>query len=225
MKNSILFIVFVSFSSIFLGQVYEVGFSVGGTNYIGDIGRTNYIYPNNLSGAAFFKYNWNPRIALRATYSYLPISGNDKNADTDIKQNRGFNFSNIINELAIGMEYNFYEYEISSEDKSWTPYILIELAGFNYKTVQSEPQPGSYIYTNKNSFAIPFGVGFKSRLSGKIAYSFETKFRYTFEDDIDYSTDRIASLNFGGTGNDWYVYTGFSIIYTFGRPSCYRQGL
>lgn len=225
MKNSILFIVLVSFSSIVFGQVYEIGVSLGGSNYIGDVGRTNYIYPNQLSGAAFFKYNWNPRIALRATYSYLPIKGNDKNADTDFKQNRDFNFTNTINELAFGMEYNFYEYDISSEDKSWTPYILLELAAFNYKTVQSEPQPDNYIYTNKTSFAVPFGVGLKSKLSGNIAFSIETRFRYTFEDDLDYSTARIPSLNFGQSGKDLYVFTGFSLIYTFGRPACYTEGL
>ncbi|WP_435416349.1 DUF6089 family protein [Polaribacter aestuariivivens] len=225
MKNRILFIIFISFSPILLGQVYEVGLSLGGTNYVGDIGRTNYIYPNKPAGALFFKYNWNPRIALRGTYSYLPIEGNDKNADTDFKQNRGLSFKNTIHELAVGMEYNFYEFDMSSEDKTWTPYILLELAAFNYKTPESEPQPRQYIYSNKTSYAIPFGVGFKSKLYGTLAFSVETKIRYTFEDDLDYSTSRIPSLDFEGTGNDWYMFTGFSLIYTFGRPACYTQGL
>ncbi|TMM32492.1 hypothetical protein FDT66_01335 [Polaribacter aestuariivivens] len=208
-----------------MGQVYEIGLSLGGTNYVGDIGRTNYIYPNKPAGALFFKYNWNPRIALRGTYSYLPIEGNDKNADTDFKQNRGLSFKNTIHELAVGMEYNFYEFDMSSEDKTWTPYILLELAAFNYKTPESEPQPRQYIYSNKTSYAIPFGVGFKSKLYGTLAFSVETKIRYTFEDDLDYSTSRIPSLDFEGTGNDWYMFTGFSLIYTFGRPACYTQGL
>ncbi|WP_171032290.1 type IX secretion system protein PorG [Polaribacter aestuariivivens] len=225
MKNRILFIIFISFSPILLGQVYEIGLSLGGTNYVGDIGRTNYIYPNKPAGALFFKYNWNPRIALRGTYSYLPIEGNDKNADTDFKQNRGLSFKNTIHELAVGMEYNFYEFDMSSEDKTWTPYILLELAAFNYKTPESEPQPRQYIYSNKTSYAIPFGVGFKSKLYGTLAFSVETKIRYTFEDDLDYSTSRIPSLDFEGTGNDWYMFTGFSLIYTFGRPACYTQGL
>lgn len=54
MKKSILFIVFVSLSAIMFGQVYEIGVSLGGTNYVGDVGRTNYIYPNQLAGNAFF---------------------------------------------------------------------------------------------------------------------------------------------------------------------------
>ena len=205
--------------------MYEVGISVGGSNYVGDIGRTSYIYPNKIAGAAFFKYNKNPRMALRATYSYLPIKANDLDADTDLRRDRELNFKNTINELAVGLEYNFYEYDVSTPGKTWTPYILLEFAAFNYKYITSETVPNQYEYNSKNSFAIPFGLGFKSKLSGSLAFALETKFRYTFEDDLDYNNEKIAKLNFGGTGNDWYMFTGFSLIYTFGRPACYTNGL
>lgn len=230
MKNSILFIVFVSFSSILLGQVYEAGISLGGTNYVGEIGRTNYIYPNKPAGAVFFKYNWNPRIALRATYSFLPIQGHNKNADRVLPLFNGLdisyrNFSNTIHEFALGMEFNFYEYDLSSEDKTWTPYILLELVGFNYSTISAETSPEVYEFSNKTSTAIPFGMGFKSKLFGDLAFAIEAKFRYTFEYDLDYTTTRVPSLDFGTNGKDWYMFTGVSLIYTFGRPACYTQGL
>tara|TARA_R110001592_G_scaffold81738_8_gene242528 strand:+ start:3537 stop:4154 length:618 start_codon:yes stop_codon:yes gene_type:complete len=205
--------------------MYEAGISIGGSNYVGDIGRTDYIYPNKLAGAAFFKYNSNPRMAFRATYSYLPIEANDLDADTDYRRSRDLNFKNIINELAVGLEYNFYEYDISSDDKTWTPYILLEVAAFHYNYIVSEPQPFQYEFDSKTSFSVPFGIGFKSKLSGPFAFSLEAKFRYTFEDDLDYTTDKVATLNLGGTGNDWYMFTGFSLIYTFGRPACYTNGL
>ena len=226
MKNSILSIIFISFSSILLGQVYEIGVSLGGTSYVGDIGSTKYINPNQLAGNVFFKYNYNPRIAFRGTLSYLPIKGDDAKADTDLRRNRGLNFTNTITEVAIGMEYNFYEYDISSEEKSWTPYILTELAAFNYSYVKSQDEEtGENILGKRTSLAIPMGVGFKSKLSGNLAFSIETKLRYTFKDDLDYSTDKIPSLDFRGTGNDWYMFSGLSLIYTFGRPACYTQGL
>ena len=225
MKNCILLLILTSFSNVSLGQIYEVGISLGGSNYVGDIGRTSYIYPNKLGGAAFFKYNKNPRMALRATYSYLPIKANDLDADTDFRRVRRLNFKNTINELAVGLEYNFYEYDLSTPGKTWTPYILLEFAAFNYKYITSETVPDQYEYNSKNSFAIPFGVGFKSKLSGSFAFALETKFRYTFEDNLDYNSEKIAKLNFGGTGNDWYMFTGFSLIYTFGRPACYTNGL
>jgi hypothetical protein len=225
MKNSILSIVFISFSSILFGQIYEIGASLGGTNYVGDIGSTNYISPNQFGGAVFFKYNHNPRFAFRGTLSLLPIKGDDDKADTDLKRERGLNFSNLIVELAVGMEYNFYEYDVSSKDKNWTPYILFEIAAFNYSYVKSQDTAENNVYAKKTSFAIPIGVGFKSSLSGNLACSIETKFRYTFKDDLDYTTNEIPSLDFGGTGNDWYMFSGISLIYTFGRPACYASGL
>lgn len=225
MKRSILVIVFIYFSNISLAQIYEAGISIGGSNYVGDIGRTNYIYPNTIAGAAFFKYNWNPRIALRAVYSYLPIQGNDLEADTDFRNVRGFNFTNTIHELAIGIEYNFYEYNLSEPGKTWTPYIVLELAAYNAKYVASETTPGQFNLSTKNTLAIPFGVGIKSKLIGPIAISLETKIRYTFNDDLDFTTENIQSLNFGNNNSDWYMFTGISFIYTFGRPPCYTKGL
>ena len=100
------------------GQEYEIGVSLGGTNYVGDIGSTSYINPNKLAGTVFFKYNYNPRVALKATYSYLPIAGDDAKAGSDFRNNRalGFSntinlgFSNTINEVALGLEFNFLHF-------------------------------------------------------------------------------------------------------------------
>ena len=210
--------------------MYEVGAFLGGTNFVGDVGSTNYIYPNKLAGAVLFKYNYNPRIAFRATYSYLPISGDNKNADRTLPLINGLNvselsFTNTIHEFAVGMEFNFYEYDLSSDDNTWTPYILVELAGFNYKSITAQPTPTSYSVKNKTSIALPIGIGYKSKLTGNLAFAVEAKFRYTFEDDLDFVSNKMPNVNIEGTGNDWYMFTGFSLIYTFGRPACYTNGL
>ena len=201
------------------GQEYEIGVSIGGTNYVGDIGSTSYINPNKLAGTVFFKYNYNPRVALKATYSYLPIAGDDAKAGSNFRNNRDLPFSNTINEVALGLEFNFYEFDISSEDKSWTPYILVELVAFNYdiKTATANK--------SKTALALPIGIGFKSKLIGNLAFSLETKFRYTFEDDLEDLEAELIRFPIEGNSNDWYMFTGVSIIYTFGRPACYTKGL
>ena len=51
----------------------------------------------------------------------------------------------------------------------------------------------------------------------------ETTVRYTFTDELDYSTNRFSELNFGGTSNDWYMFSGVSLVYTFGRPACFAD--
>ncbi|MCL7764273.1 DUF6089 family protein [Polaribacter sp. Z014] len=232
MKKRILFFVFVGFTTIFFGQLHEVGLTIGGTNYVGDIGKNYYFYPNKLAASVFYKYNWNPRIALRASYSLLPISGNDADADTGFRRDRldptgkTYKFSNTINELAAGIEYNFYEYDLSSDDKTWTPYLLLELAVFNYTNVKTYLPTGKVDKLGKKtSLAIPFGFGYKSKLFGTLAFAIEAKFRYTFEDDLDYLSTDTPNVNLEGTGNDWYMFTGVSLIYTFGRPACYTNGL
>jgi len=204
------------------GQEYEIGVSLGGTNYVGDIGSTSYINPNKLAGTVFFKYNYNPRVALKATLSYLPIAGDDAKAGSNFRNNRELSFSNTINEVALGLEFNFYEFDISSDDKSWTPYILAELAAFNYGIIVGET---ATVNKNKTVLALPIGIGFKSKLIGNLAFSLETKFRYTFEDDLDFISENNLDLNIEGNSNDWYMFTGVSIIYTFGRPACYTKGL
>ncbi|MFK8059130.1 MAG: DUF6089 family protein [Polaribacter sp.] len=224
MKNHILFIVLVSCSSFLLGQVNEIGLSIGGSNYVGDVGKNYYIYPDKPAGALFYKFNYNPRIALRATYSFLPIQGNDLDADIQFRKDRGINFSNTIHELALGIEYNFYEYNVAEEGKTWTPYLLIEVAGFKYTNVVEHIAGSAPVFGNKTSFAIPFGLGFKSKLYRSLAFALETKIRYTFEDDLDYVSNSTPNVNIEGTGNDWYMFTGFSLIYTFGRPPCYKDG-
>lgn len=225
MKNYILTILCTVYTSFLLGQVNEIGVFLGGSNYVGDVGKNYFIYPDNPSAAIFFKHNWNPRIAFRATYSYLPIQGDDADADTGFRKDRALpSFENTIHELALGIEYNFYEYNIAEPGKTWTPYILLEIAGFNYQNVQSHTVVTGAILGNKTAIAIPFGIGFKSKLYEKIAFAIETKFRYTFEDDLDYISNTTPNVNLEGTGNDWYMFSGISITYTFGRPPCYKDG-
>ncbi|MDB0610332.1 DUF6089 family protein [Tenacibaculum maritimum] len=79
MKIIYLFILFAFTAITTQSQTHEVGFFVGGSNYVGDIGRTNYIYPNKIGGGLIYKHNLNPRIGLRATYSYIPVRGMMKN--------------------------------------------------------------------------------------------------------------------------------------------------
>jgi hypothetical protein len=222
MKNKILFILFAIIAITLQSQTHEIGIFAGGANYVGDVGRTNYIYPNKLGGGIVYKYNLNPRIALRGTYTYIPISGNDKNSENLFRQGRGYQFTNNIHEFAAGIEFNFFDYNISNYKTTFTPYILAEIAAFNYSSPTERTSPNTIRLKNKFSYSLPVGVGIKGRLDDHLAIAFEVGARITLIDDLDFTTDKINSLNFGGTGNDWYMFTGFSIVYSFGRPPCYK---
>ena len=38
-------------------QINEIGVFLGGSNYIGDVGKTNYVNPNELSHGFIYKWN------------------------------------------------------------------------------------------------------------------------------------------------------------------------
>ena len=225
MKKLVLLITLVCITTTSKAQINEVGFFVGGSNYIGDIGPEYYIYPNNFMGGIIYKWNMNPRVALRGTFTYAEISSNDNDATNIARYNRGIGFNNSIKELAVGIEFNYFEYNLDDYRKTHTPYLLFEIAAFNYNVATSETGPQQYQYSSKTSFAIPFGIGYKTKLFGDLAVALELRARYTFEDDLDFTNNETPNVNIEGTGNDWYMFTGFSLIYTFGRPACYTNGL
>lgn len=226
MKKFVLFtaIVFITMTS--KAQINEAGLFVGGSNYIGDIGPEYYINPNNIMGGVIYKYNLNPRIALRGTFTYAEISSDDADATNKARFNRGMRFTNSIKELAVGVEFNYFEYNLDDDSKSRTPYLLVEFAAFNYNVVSRET--ARYQYESKTAYAIPFGIGYKTKLVNDFAIALEIRARYTFvddiDDDIDYNNQEMNSLKFGNPdSNDWYILTGISLVYSFGRPPCYAN--
>ena len=222
MIKRFLFIILICISAMANAQINEIGIFLGGNNYIGDIGRENYIYPNSFAVGGIYKYNLNPRIALRGTYTYAKISANDADSDNIARQYRDIQFDNTLHELAIGVEFNYFNYDLSTREQTHSPYILLEIAAINYNVVKSETSPGQYNYESKTSLSIPFGLGYKTKIAGNLAGAIEIGVRYTLEDDIDYNNSTIPSLTFGNpNNNDWYVFSGINLVYTFGRPSCY----
>lgn len=224
MKKFVLFtaIIFITMTS--KAQINEVGLFVGGSNYIGDLGPEYYINPNNIMGGVIYKWNLNPRIAFRGTFTFAQLSSDDADATNIARYNRGMRFTNSIKELAFGVEFNYFEYNLDDYQKTHTPYLLVEFATFNYNAVRSETAPGSqqYNYESKTAYAIPFGIGYKTKLVNDFAIAFELRARYTFVDDLDYNNQEIDTLKFGNPdSNDWYILSGISLVYSFGRPPCY----
>ncbi len=222
MKKTILFFIFLCISQISEAQIHEIGITIGGNNYIGDIGKESYISPNRIALGAIYKYNTNPRVAWRIAFTYAQIAANDANAKNIVRKNRGISFTNTIKELSLGLDFNFWEYDLSTIGRTATPYIIFEAAVFNSLKPVKETSSGKYEYKNQYSVAIPLGVGFKSKLIKDISIALELRARYTFRDDLDYNHKEIKSLQFGNpNNNDWYMFSTVSFIYTFGRPPCY----
>lgn len=222
MKKYVFLTLFIWISNYCFSQTHEIGFFIGGTNYVGDVGKTNYILPNSPGGSLLYKYNLNSRIALRGSFSLFSIKGDDSYSENAIRQARGFSFTNNVNEIALGFEYNFFEYDLSENKNLYTPYVLISVAAFNFEAPE-DVVASNYNFIRKTKLAIPIGIGFKTKVYGNLAFAVETSFRYTFTDKLDYPKNITPGPTFNtGSGNDWYMFTGISFVYTFGRPPCYE---
>lgn len=220
MKKQFLFYILILISTTSSAQLYQVGGFFGGSNYIGDIGSEYYINPNKIVVGGIAKFNFSPRITFRGTVLYSKIKANDVNAQSNFRKNRGYSFANTLIEGALGIEFSFFKYSLSKIGFTQTPYIIVEVGAVNYTLVSIGGET-----KRASSLVFPVGVGYKMKLANNLEIALETSFRYTFKDVIDYNNHAIVGndrYTFGNPkSNDWYVFTGITISYAFGRPGCY----
>ncbi len=221
MKKIVLLLIgVIIFTSTNAQWLYEAGVFIGGSNYSGDIGREMFIYPNRLAGSFIIKRNLNSRISLRATGSYLPLHDDDAFSSNEVRRFRNLRFTNRVIEAALGVEINYWDYDITRQYQGITPYLFLEAGAFYYHTV-SGGTTNAYVYSERISYTLPFGIGIKSRIYKRLSASAEVRAQYTLVDDLDYNNPNIPSLRFGNPNtNDWYFFSGISLHYSFKRPPC-----
>jgi len=223
MKRIFLFIFILGLTKS-KAQINEIGVFLGGSNYIGDVGKTNYVNPNELAYGLIYKWNKSPRHAWRFSYIQSKITANDLDSKVPGRYLRGYNFENNIKEVSAGLEFNFFDFNLHEFGTKITPYIYTGLSYTNYDEL--------YVLNkitkkdiNHGTFAIPMTVGLKSNITKEWILGFEIGARYTMTDNLDGSLPRnpnLQSLKFGNiNSNDWYVFTGFTLTYTFGQKPCY----
>ena len=205
-------------------QTYEAGLFLGGSNYIGDIGKTNYIAPNNIAVGGIFKWNISKRYSWRASAIYSKISAFDVDSDMQARIERGYEFENTLKEISAGLEFNFLDFNLHKMRKVFTPYLY---TGVTYTFYESQYFQGGIAQKNGNraTFAIPMTLGVKTNIFTYLVLGAEVGARYTFTDNLDGSNpenETLRNLRFGNVfSDDWYVFSGVTLTYTFGRKPCY----
>lgn len=206
-------------------QIHELGVTVGGSNYIGDIGSTKYINPTDM--AYGFQYRWNksPRHSWRVNYTYMPISAKDSDSDMPFRKARGLKTKNKINELMLGLEFNFFEFDLHNDWFAFTPYVHTGIAGFSYRDSYFNQYNKQIERETEYSLAIPITLGVKALINKKLVISAEVGARYSFTDNLDGNNPINPSSTIKPFGNvntkDWYVFSGINVSYTFGKNPCY----
>ncbi|WP_299551815.1 DUF6089 family protein [Seonamhaeicola sp.] len=206
-------------------QINEIGIYAGGSNFIGDVGATNYISPDQLAIGAIYKWNRSRRHSYRASLIFSKLEGIDTNSDDPRRIQRGYEFSTNITEFSLGMEFTFKDFNLHSQRKIGTPYLHTGITTAKHDNHYF--LNGAQVSENTSSwaFGIPMTLGYKATFIDNIVFGIEVGARYTFSDGLDGSlpdNPNLQSYRFGNiNNNDWYVFSGITLTYTFGENPCY----
>ena len=206
-------------------QIHEVGIFLGGSNYIGDIGKTLYVSPNEGAFGLLYKWNKSPRHAYRISYTQSKITANDLDSKEGSRNLRGYNIESDLKEAYLGLEFNFVDFNLHRLERKITPYVSSGLGYFSLqyrlnKSLLPIPSniPAQGRSERRKSIAIPIILGIKTNISARLIGALEVGARYTLTDNIDGSFYKnIGNIN----NNDWYVFSGATLTYTFGEKPCY----
>ncbi len=230
-KNVFLLTVFFISSNCF-AQFHEVGLFLGGSNYIGDIGTDRYIDPNSPAIGLLYKWNVTNRYSLRGGFTLTKLVETEYNNSDINRFNRSYKVDNSIQEALVGIEVNFKEFNLHDADFNFTPYFFYGISYFRYEqyfiTTTGPFSPPTYNnYGKDEKIAVPFTLGVKLNPNPLFIIGFELGARYTLTDNLDGSNPENEYANelgykFGNVANnDWYIFMGFTISFTFGDLPCY----
>lgn len=222
----------IFYSNVSTSQTYEIGVSFGGTNFIGDVGEVSFTNPDDyisrsqISGGFIFKWNRSKRHSFRFSVLKLNTYANDNLTNDPGRLNRGLAFTTDITELSLGIEYTFWDWDLHEFGNPFTPYLYTGPTYFftNHQRLENNELVERGMLSN---IAIPMIFGVKYRFAFHWVISAEIGARYTFTDNIDGSTPNEinSDLNYQDFGNlnsnDWYLFSGINLTYTFGRKPCY----
>lgn len=209
MLRKLLPVIFIFLSSFSYGQyLTDYGFSVGASNYLGDIGggegtRRDFVMDMkfnatrwNLGG--FYRYRISPKIGIKGTLNYIRLSGDDANTTYPYRRGRNLNFKNDMFELAaIGELYIYKVNDVGGTGRYTSDFNLYLFggAGLFYSNPKGQAANGDWIALqplqtegvayNKFNFSIPVGVGFYYTINRKYRLGMEINWRTTFTDYID----------------------------------------
>ena len=207
-------------AQIWLGKS-EIGVTVGGMNYIGDLNDQSMLGGFEAGAGLMARINFNPRWAIAVGVNYGHLSGG--NPDVIVRRNLSFRTS--LTEAFARVEFNFFEYGLHhGTQKRATPYIFCGIGMFHFNPMAlyggpqgGEPtwyelQPlctegqGTSAYPERSRYQLtqlcmPFGVGYRWRVSPAMHVTLEYGWRKTWTDYIDDVSTTYVGSDLLGSGS------------------------
>lgn len=184
----------------------EYGFSLGASNYTGDLSPVPQIKQFGPSGGIFYRHHLKDNISvIRVNLHAGMLSAKETNTNFPLLQNRQNSFNTSFVEIAGIYEYKFFNFRDIKGTYFMTPYIFGGLGATS-------------VVGSRSTLVIPFGVGANFAVAKKLNVGFEFGARKTFSDSID-GFDDDKKLN-SSHGTDWYYFTGLTFSRTVYNPIC-----
>ena len=223
----------------------DIGFWAGSSTAWGDMDDNTPFNTFNLNFGAYFRYNFNARVALRA----MVLTG--KFSDEGTVENAVWSYSKNVHDFSLQAEINYLKYVLGAKKTRWTPYVTggigmailpysfrpAEMAAFNPDypllyggTVLVEPTEETVFVTT-----IPFGMGVKFTIGRRLGIGVEYQMRKYLDDRLDDLNDPLAHYNDDGElvlyttrthNGDWSGYLGAHLTYKIylGKRICPAYG-
>ena len=183
----------------------EMGITFGGMNYLGDLNDQSMFGKVDWACGLTARINFDSRWAMAVSGVYGHIGG----GNPDVVELRNLSFRSPVLEGSIRAEFNFFPYGlIVSSQKRSTPYIFcgVGLFKFNPQAKVADPETGEAVwydlqplgtegqgtsaYPERQKYqlievSMPFGVGYRWRISPGVHLTAEYGWRKTWTDYLD----------------------------------------
>lgn len=186
---------------------WDYGFTLGVSNYLGDIGgkektRRDFVSDMKLAQTrwnvgGFARYKWRKNVSIKLALDYLRIEGDDKLSTNPARNYRNLNFRNDMFDLGLTGEYFFYTnpdlgntYRYKNSFRAYIfggvgAYYSNPKANYQGEWVKLRPLHTEGVTYSPVGINIPVGVGFYFTFQKKHRIGYEFNWRTTFTDYLD----------------------------------------
>ncbi len=185
----------------------EIGFKVGPSNYLGEIGGKDkpsrsfvsdmQVKYTRFAVGAFARYRIVRFLAVQAAINHLKIQGSDALSTNPGRRGRNLNFKNDITDVQLRSDlYVFGINDVGHTGRyilDFKTYVFAGIAGFMHNpqgTYQSQwidlqPLKTEGQSYSRFSFSVPAGAGFYMTFLRKHRFGLELTYHTTFTDYLD----------------------------------------
>ncbi|MBN1989972.1 MAG: outer membrane beta-barrel protein [Bacteroidales bacterium] len=183
---------------LFSQERKDIGLLLGGSYYIGDFNPGTPLYSPSPALGLLFRYNLNSMYSLRASATYGGLKGTAP-VNTYLPSAKS-SFSTSVVQAEALFEMNFLKFNTTDHFRNnFAPYVAIGIGGA--------------LVDGAFTTHVPFGVGVKYALGGRITIGAEWKMHKTFSDAIDGYVNPSTNSNSLVHNNDWFSFVGLFVTY------------